>query len=131
VAIAIATTKVGSLENHALADIQTWRDADELKVNIVRQLLTTNGTLPDEEGSSRIFATHIVAAAVTEALSNGRDIPVIFDRMISILAKLHGRNPVWGPLFVRHPGNIRRDLAYRFHLRPDVKTPDAEADLAA
>ncbi len=130
-AIAIASSKVKSLENHALGEIQTWQDSDELKVNIVRQLLTTNGNLPEEEGNARIFATHIVAGAVIEALANGRDIPVIFDRMISILAKLHSKNPVWGPLFVRHPGNIRRDLAYRFHARPEIRAAEPEGELAA
>jgi hypothetical protein len=53
-----------------------------------------------------------VAAAVTEALANGTDLPLIFDRMVSILVQMKEKNPVWGPLFVRHPGNIRRDLTY-------------------
>jgi hypothetical protein len=116
VAAAIATTKVPSLENHALADIQTWRNSDEEKVAAVRHVLTTMGDLPDQ-GASRIYATHIVAAAAMEALANGADIAVVFERMVDILSKLHAKNPVWGPLFVRYPGNIRRDLAYVPHLR--------------
>ncbi|MEA2904341.1 MAG: hypothetical protein QOI12_1728 [Alphaproteobacteria bacterium] len=120
VATAIATTKVESLENHALADIQTWRDSDEKKVADVRVALTTAGELP-EQGPSRIFATHIVAAAVIEGLANGADLAVVFERMVDILAKLHAKNPVWGPLFVRHPGNIRRDLAYVPHRRVVVE----------
>lgn len=116
VANAIANTKVHSLENHSLGSIQTWRDSDEIKVDIVRKVLVTAGDVPDQ-GPSRIYATHVVAAAVIEALANGTDIPTIFDRMISILAKMHDKNPVWGPLFVRHPGNIRRDRAYVPQLR--------------
>jgi hypothetical protein len=118
VASALVTTKAKALEMHALGDIQTWRDADEQKVEAVRRVLTTAGDLADD-GPSRIYAAHVVAGAVMEALANGADIPVIFDRMINLLAKMHAQNPVWGPLFVRHPGNIRRDVAYMRH-RPMV-----------
>uniref|UniRef100_UPI00397A9577 hypothetical protein n=1 Tax=Salmonella sp. SAL4432 TaxID=3159887 RepID=UPI00397A9577 len=87
--------------------IQTWRASDEDKVAVVRSALTTAGDLP-EEATSRIYAAHLVAGAVMEALANGADIPVIFERMVNILAKLHAQNPVWGPLFVRYPGNLTR-----------------------
>lgn len=117
VASAIVATKVHSLENHALGDIQTWRDSDDAKVAIVRNVLVTAGELPVTEGAARIFATHVVAAAVIEGLANGTDLPLVFKRMISILAKMHDRNPVWGPLFVRYPGDIWRDRAYIPHLR--------------
>jgi hypothetical protein len=127
VADALVNTKVRALENHSLGSIQTWRDSDEQKVAIVRRVLTTVGNLP-EEGTSKIYAAHIVAAAAVEALANGNDIPVIFDRMINILAKEHGRNPVWGPLLVRYPGNIQRDFAYlprrQVAVEEDVPLPD-------
>jgi hypothetical protein len=127
VAAAIANTRARSLENHSLSEIQTWRDRDENIVAVVRQSLTTTGDLP-AEGTARIFATHVVAAAVTEALANGADLPVIFDRMVNILSRQHAQNPVWGPLLVRHPGNIRRDFAYVPHRRvaveEDVPLPD-------
>lgn len=48
-------------------------------------------------------------------VASGTDLPLIFDRMIDILARLKDKNPVWGPSFVRHPGNITRDLAYMPH----------------
>jgi len=114
VAGAIANTKARSLEHHALSEIQTWRDKDENIVRAVRGALVTAGALPDL-GQDRIFASHIVAAAVIEALDNGNDLALIFDRMIGILAQMKDKNPVWGPLFVRHPGNISRDLAYVPH----------------
>jgi len=127
VADAIVNTRAQALENHSLGSIQTWRDIDEEKVAIVRRVLTTAGNLP-EEGTSKIYAAHIVAAAAIEALANGNDIPIIFDRMINILAMEHARNPVWGPLLVRHPGNIRRDFAYlprrRVAVEEDVPLPD-------
>jgi hypothetical protein len=114
VANAIANTKASSLEGHALSEIQTWRDQDESVVRAVRGALLTAGDIPDL-GQTRVFATHIVAAAVIEALANGTDLPLIFDRMVSVLASMKDKNPVWGPLFIRHPGNIVRDLAYVRH----------------
>jgi hypothetical protein len=36
--------------------------------------------------------------------------------MIAILAEMKDKNPSWGPLFVRHPGDIRRDRAYVPHM---------------
>jgi hypothetical protein len=111
VANAIVNSKAKSLEGHGLSEIQTWTDKDESIVSAVRKILVTAGDIPDL-GQNRVFAAHIVAAAVIEALANGTDLPLIFDRMIAILARMKDKNPVWGPLFVRHPGNISRDLAY-------------------
>ena len=113
VAKAIVSSPMDALEKHALGDIQTWRDSDEAKVSVARQALTTAGDLNQGDGQNRIFAAHIVAAAALEVLSAGQDIPTTFGRMKSILAKMHTQNPVWGPLFVRHPGNIVRDFVYR------------------
>jgi hypothetical protein len=117
VADAIANTKVRALEGHSLGDIQTWRDRDEQKIRIVRHALITADGLPEQSGEAEIFATHVVAGAVMEALANGNDLPVVFDRMIAILDKEHERNPVWGPLFVRFPGDIARHVAYVPHRR--------------
>ena len=72
-------------------------------------------------------ATHVVAAAVMEALANGNEIPVVFDRMVTVLGKLHAQNPVWGPLFVRHPGDIRRDFVY-IRQRRSVFAQDMDED---
>jgi hypothetical protein len=115
VANAIANTKASSLEQHAVSYIQTWQDKDDEIVSAVRGALVTAGDLP-ALGQERIFATHVVAAAVLEALANGIDLALIFDRMIGILATMHTKNPTWGPLFVRHPGNIRRDFVYVPHV---------------
>src|SRR5262249_55335013 len=128
VAGALVMTKAKALEMHALGDIQTWRDVDEQKVDAVRRVLTTAGDLPDD-GPSRIYAAHVVAGAVMEALANGADIPVIFDRRVKALAKRQAQTPVGGPLFARHPANTRRDVAYLRHPRmaaekdPAAKTP--------
>jgi hypothetical protein len=127
VAEVIVNHKAESLENHSLGDIQTWRDRDEETVDIVRQVLTTAGDLP-QGAPTRIFAAHVVAGAIMSALADGNDIPLIFDRMINLLAEMHAQNPVWGSLFVRHPGSIARHVAYipvrKVVAQRDVSLPD-------
>ncbi len=114
VAEVIMHAKLQSLENHSLGYIQNWRNADEVIVQQLRSLLTTIGQLPTKLESG-IYAAHVVAAAVTVALSPNANIPLLFDRMLGILKKMHDSNPSWGPLFVAHPGNIAADYAYINH----------------
>ncbi|ARJ25315.1 hypothetical protein [Bacillus mycoides] len=111
VASTIMKKKLISLENHSLNQIQNWRNKDEVIVAHIRPLLTTLGSM-SEEYKSGIYAAHVVAAAVTEALSND-DINLIFERMITLLKVMHDSNPSWGPLHVEHPGDIMRHLLYR------------------
>src|SRR5262249_3913405 len=67
------------------------------------------------DATPRIFAAHVVAAAVLEALAANGNIPVLFERMVGILDAMHKANPSWGPLFVRHPGNLFRQRAFLRH----------------
>jgi hypothetical protein len=111
VAKTLVTYKAESLEHHSLGDIQNWRDKDELRVRTLRVALRTAVQLPaDVLGDS--YAAHAVAAGVIETLSDGSQISQVFARMIAILKSMHDKNPSWGPLFVMHPGSIRRDRAY-------------------
>lgn len=112
VASTIMKTKLRTLENHSLDQIQNWRDQDEQISNFIRTLLRTTGSLRDEHRTG-FFAAHVVAAAVTEALSAASDLEIIFDRMIALLKDMHDTNPSWGPLFVNHPGDIIRHLVYQ------------------
>ncbi|MBJ8205786.1 hypothetical protein JDS91_31870 [Bacillus cereus] len=111
VASTIVKRKLISLENHSLNQIQNWKNKDELIVAQLRSSLNTLGSLP-EEYKSGIYAAHVVAAAVTAAISKDGDVAVIFDRMITSLKAMHDSNPSWGPLFVVHPGDIVRHLLY-------------------
>jgi len=111
VAETIMRTKLRSLENHALEYIQNWRDEDERIVQQLRQLLTMIGVVPGNLESG-VYAAHAVAAAVTAALSKDANIPMLFDRMLGLLKRMHDSNPSWGPLFVLHPGNIAAHYAY-------------------
>ena len=108
-----------SLENHALGEIQDWRDADEQIVLMLRTALRASAELPPTR--SRIYAAHVVAAAVTEAVADGSEVHAVFDRMIALLDKLHGQNPASGPLILPYRGDLCRELAFRsYPLKPGV-----------
>jgi hypothetical protein len=114
VASTIFNTKVQSLENHALGEIQDWRDHDEEIVkNELIPLLTSMRRVPTKLADG-IYAAHVVAAAVEAALLKDADISSIFSRMLGTLKIMHDKNASWGPLFVRQPSNIYRQLIYPF-----------------
>jgi hypothetical protein len=113
VARTIATHKAAVLNNHALIEIQDWRDSDETIVKQITPALTTTTALPANLAGGGIYAAHVVAAAVTAALAGIATPAVIFKRMISILKSMHDSDPSWGPLKVVHPSSIYRDFAYR------------------
>jgi hypothetical protein len=111
VARAIVTHPMESLENHALGEIQNWRDADEEIVQRLSESLTTANPVPTNL-SMKVYAAHMVAAATMAALAHGANIPALFQRMLDLLKQKHDTNPTFGPLLVRRPGNISRDRAY-------------------
>jgi hypothetical protein len=112
VAQTLVCKKVKALEQHALIEIQDWRDEDEQIVRQMRPQLTSLRSV--DPVPKEFYAAHAVAAAVTAAVAAGGDIPVLFDGMLAILNQMHDRNPSWGPLFVTHPGDIVRCLVYEF-----------------
>lgn len=112
VAQVIVTHPMRALENHAFGQIQNWRDTDEAIVQRLRVALTTANPLPTDLSGTGIFAAHLVAAATMAALAQGANIPLLFQRMIDLLKIMNTKNPSFGPLRVRHPGNIARDRAY-------------------
>jgi hypothetical protein len=113
VADIIATQKAQALRNHALIEIQDWRDADEAIAQSIVPALATANPLPANVTGIGVFAAHVVAAAVTGALARKAAPPTIFKRMITVLKTMHDGNPAWGPLHVLHPSAIYRDFAYR------------------
>ena len=128
VASTICNTKLKTLENHSLSEIQNWRDYDqEIVKNELIPILKSLRQLPDHL-SEGIYAAHLVAAAIEAAVSNNSDIPSIFNRMLTALKIMHDKNPSWGPLFVRQPGNLARRLVYPF-FEPEVKHIELKDDI--
>jgi hypothetical protein len=102
---------MASLEPYAFGEIQNWRDTDEAIVQRLRMALTTTNPLP-RDVTDGIFAAHLVAAATMAGLAPGAQIPLVFQRMLDALKSMHEKNPAFGPLRVRHPGNLARDRSY-------------------
>src|SRR5512133_144324 len=105
VAKTIVGGKLASLEQHALGEIQGWRDGDEELVGTLRELLRSSGPLPAKYGPG-VYAAHLVAAAVFEAASEKTDLKRLMQRMLAALKVMHDKNPSWGPLYVAHPGDV-------------------------
>ena len=108
VASTIFNTKFESLDNHALGEIQNWHDYDQAIVEKLIPSLTSMEPISSDIPSEGIYAAHVVAASIEAALSKNSDITYIFNRMINILKSMHDKNPAWGPLFIKHPGNLTR-----------------------
>lgn len=111
VASTIMRTKLKSLENHELDQIQNWYDEDENIVNQLRSYLSTTTPLPIAYASG-VYAAHVVAAAVVEATSKDADISFIFGRMLEILKTMHDANPTWANFYIEHPGDIVAHKVY-------------------
>jgi hypothetical protein len=111
VASTLVKAKMESLENHALGEIQDWRNHDERIARQMSSILTTAVQTPSRLASG-IYAAHAVAAAVMAALSKDADIQLIFDRLLDVLKTMHNANPSWGPLYVVHPGDLVARTAY-------------------
>ncbi len=111
VAFCLVNTKMKRLENHSLGEIQNWSNEDENTVNNLRSILKERGPLPEPYGKG-FYAAHVVAAAVLEGLIGDTGIPSIFTRMMEILKLMHDKNPSWGPLYIKHPGNVVPNRVY-------------------
>jgi hypothetical protein len=103
VARTVAQSRLASLDNHALMELQDWRNEDEKIVADLRAVLKTTEPLSASLDKGRTYAAHVVAAAVVEGLAAGTKIPPLFDRMINLLKLMHDTNPSWGPLYIAHP----------------------------
>lgn len=117
VAETIMTHRAKALEGQSLAWIQNWRNRDERKVQQLKRLLATGLGNLTEEVATGTYAAHLVAAGVVAALSEQADVRKIFERMIRMLKQMHDQNPAWGPLFIRHRGDVVPHFIYPFPAR--------------
>jgi hypothetical protein len=96
VADLIANSKLSALEGHSLKEIQDWTDKDQCIVEELATLLREGQDLPSDFRNSGYYATHVVAAAIQEALKAGAaPVQTFFDRMLSFLDIMHQYNNVW------------------------------------
>jgi hypothetical protein len=99
VARAIVQTRLGTLEGHALGQIQDWTDRDEAAVAALRDQLGRGGAAG--AGAAKYtrgtYAAHVVAAAVYETVSGGTRPDQVMGRMVDALAAMHAANPAWSP----------------------------------
>lgn len=109
VAKTLVKGKAKALESHALGDIQGWADSDEAILQAMRAPLRDGKPLPPTPGGKKLYAAHLVSAAVMEALATGQNLGTLQANLIKALNDLHDGNPSWGPLFIAHPGQMRRD----------------------
>jgi hypothetical protein len=108
VAKVIMQTEFEVLDGHSLQEIQDWSNEDEKIVAVLRKAL--NGTAkPEAKIMDGVYAAHVVAAAIYESLLVKQEIAPLFDKMIKLLKKMHEANPGWGPLYILHPGDIKRN----------------------
>jgi hypothetical protein len=120
VAKAILKTKMQTLEDHSLDSIQNWQDDDEATVAEIRLSLLSGAALSPVL-VDQAYATHVLAAACYSALQGAQTPIVAFDRMLPLLKTMHDNNPSWGPLFLRHPGNLRPHFAVDIKNRVKTK----------
>jgi hypothetical protein len=118
VASTLMTFSFTKLNNHSLMDIQDWKDADETIVTAVRGMLNGSAATLSPDVMKGVYAAHVVAAAVYEALEVTQPIAPLFQKMIALLKQMHDANAGWGPMFVLQPGNMKRDTVLQLHTDP-------------
>ncbi|GED66333.1 hypothetical protein BRE01_00350 [Brevibacillus reuszeri] len=111
VAQAITQTRLMSLEGHAFGDIQNWHNHDERIVQEIRAHLESSVDVQDCIVSG-MYAAHVVSAAVTGAIAGEVSVREAFTGMTSLLKSMHDANPSWGPLYVRHRGDLTLHRIY-------------------
>ena len=112
VAATLVSTPFEILRHHSLQEIQDWQQSDEQTAQSLRGVLRRQSAATAEELKG-VYAAHLVAAAVYEALETPQAIAPLFQGMVSVLKQMHDANAAWGPLYVMHPGNIVKDTILR------------------
>ena len=116
VAEAIAFSPLVTLGGHALSDVNTWANTDEVLATRISDSLvdSTEPSLDPGPDGQKVYAAHVLAGA-TIALARGADISKTTDIAIKSLNKLYDQNPVWHgiPLVLRSQVN-RHEIAPSF-----------------
>jgi hypothetical protein len=96
VAKTLAFDRLETLENHYLAEINTWADNDEaIAVRIADNLVSEKEpSIESGFGETKIYPAHLIAGAVY-ALTESSNMSAITDLTISALSRLYDKDKVW------------------------------------
>ncbi|HEY7079855.1 MAG TPA: hypothetical protein VH500_09145 [Nitrososphaeraceae archaeon] len=119
----ITNSELYTLGNHALSEVNTWANTDEiLTTRIANHLLA--GKEPSVEpgpDGQKVYAAHILAGA-TIALAKLGDIRTTTRLSIKSLNKLYSQNPVWRGLPIRFRSQLsKHTLVPTFEPGPSKK----------
>jgi hypothetical protein len=97
VAKTIGFTKLNSLGNHSLSELNTWKNRDQILVQRIASDFIENKLPYLEKGPDKqsVYATHIVSAATVALVKNPTAISNITTLAIQSLNELYKNNPVW------------------------------------
>jgi len=95
VADTIMNTKLSSIEGHSLKEIQNWNEEDQRASEELGNLIVSGADLPANYKNSGYMAAHALAGAIIQAFKTGANIPMIFNRMLTVLDVMHQNNATW------------------------------------
>jgi len=113
VANSIAFVPLISLENHYLAEINTWSNIDEkISVRVSHDLLDNKEpSLDSKTYKETIYPAHIISGSIV-ALGNSSNLESVTNLAITSLSKLYEANPVWKGFPIRYQSNMYRHNLY-------------------
>jgi hypothetical protein len=96
-----------TLENHYLAEINTWADNDEIIADRIADDLLSNKepALESQPGETEVFPAHIIAGAIY-ALTESADVSAITDLSVSALSKSYDKNQVLAGFPIRYTSDF-------------------------
>jgi len=105
VTTAILTDSQEALQDHALIEIQDWRQSDQQIVEMLAAMSFLGNASPEQSTLTGVYAAHVVSAAISSALITG-DLKSSHTRMVEIAAAMHRHNPSWSNLHVATAGDF-------------------------
>ena len=122
----IANSSLLTLGGHALSEVNTWANTDEvLTTRITNDLLNKpEPSLEPGPDGQKVYAAHILAAATIASAKSADNISAITDMAIKSLNKLYIENPVWHGL----PIHFRSQVS-KHNMIPSYSEKEMPADL--
>ncbi len=96
-----------TLENHHLAEINTWDDNDEIITGRIADEFLKNKepSLESQPGETEVYPAHIIAGAIY-ALVESAEVSAITDLSVTALSKSYDRNHVWATFPIRYTSDF-------------------------